>query len=486
MKDEYEERRIDREIHRLGPGSDPFAAAMRATRMPMLITDPAQPDNPIIFVNDAFARLTGYTREETLGRNCRFLQGPGTSKEDVNKVRAAVEARQPIEIDLLNYRKDGTIFWNRLLISPVFDDGELTYFFASQLDVTRERTAGLSADRDQAETIMQQRISDLTASETRLQFILKAGGFGTWTLELPEARLVASSICKANFGRGPAETFTYDDLKAAIHPEDYEHWQRSVDACLKSQGDLHLEYRAYWPNGSIHWIEIRAQTLFDASGNPSMMSGVSMDITQRKEAEEYRALMTQELGHRIKNILATVQSVVVQSLRSDAPIKELRESVSQRISALGRSQDILTGKKWDIAGLRQTVERAIELFNQTGRISYTGPDLEISQSASASLTIALHELATNAVKYGALSNETGRVCIAWGITGDDFELTWTESGGPTVRKPSQTGFGSRMIERALGASMKGIAKIKYLPSGICFTLNTTIAALRHTDLSSNG
>ena len=106
---------------------DPFAAAVRATRMPMVITDPSQPDNPIVFMNDAFTKLTGYSREEVMGRNCRFLQGPATNSDDVTRVRNAIARREPIEIDLLNYRKDGSNFWNRLLISPVFDEtGTLT------------------------------------------------------------------------------------------------------------------------------------------------------------------------------------------------------------------------------------------------------------------------------------------------------------------------------------------------------------------------
>ncbi|RYG95744.1 MAG: PAS domain-containing protein, partial [Alphaproteobacteria bacterium] len=123
----FEERRIDSEIHRTIAGSDPFAAAMRVTRMPMIITDPRQHDNPIVFVNEAFLHLTGYTREETLGRNCRFLQGPGTNTEGVARVRRAITERKSIEIDLLNCKKDGSLFWNRLLDSPVFNAGELTY-----------------------------------------------------------------------------------------------------------------------------------------------------------------------------------------------------------------------------------------------------------------------------------------------------------------------------------------------------------------------
>lgn len=117
--------------------ADPFAAAVRATRMPMVITDPEQPDNPIVFCNEAFQKLTGYEHGEIIGRNCRFLQGPGTDAEEVAKVRRAIKAETDVAVDLLNYRKDGSTFWNALYLSPVRDDaGKVVFFFASQLDVT--------------------------------------------------------------------------------------------------------------------------------------------------------------------------------------------------------------------------------------------------------------------------------------------------------------------------------------------------------------
>lgn len=477
MTNQEEERRIDREIHRSGAGTDPFAAAMRATRMPMIITDPRQPDNPIVFVNDAFGKLTGYTREETLGRNCRFLQGPGTSAEDVDTLRQSIKDLVPIEIDLLNYRKDGTLFWNRLLVSPVFDDGELTYFFASQLDVTRERTAGYSPDRDQLEGRMQQRIADLTASEERLNFTLRAGSLGTWTLDVPSGRLVASAICKANFGRAPADTFSYEDLRASIHPDDLAKWQVQVNEAMTGNGDLHVEYRAIWPDGTVHWIEVRGETRFDEGHLPLLMSGVSIDITERREAEAYRELMNREMSHRIKNILATVQSIVRQSLQTENPASTMRDVVSQRIEALSGAHDVLTGKEWDVAGLRQTIDRAVAPFNGGRRIHYFGPDLEISRRASSALTMALHELATNAVKYGALSGDSGRVRIEWSIVSDRLNLSWSETGGPPVEPPTRTGFGSRMIERALAGSIGGSAKIEYLPGGIVFKMTTEVRAM---------
>ncbi len=120
--------RIEAEIGRTELGSDPFAAAMRATRVPMLITDPNQPDNPIVFANDAFCELTGYARGEIVGRNCRFLQGPGTSRPATDEIKDAIAQRVPIDIEVLNYKKNGDRFWNSLSISPLFDDDrKLTY-----------------------------------------------------------------------------------------------------------------------------------------------------------------------------------------------------------------------------------------------------------------------------------------------------------------------------------------------------------------------
>ncbi len=144
--------RISAELAGLDDGSDPFAAAVRATRMPMIVTNPREADNPIVFANDAFCRLTGYAREEVLGRNCRFLQGPQTDPATVSRVRAAIEARESIEIDIRNHAKDGRPFWNRLLIAPVRDaDGTLAYFFASQFDVTLERENLAERTRELAE-----------------------------------------------------------------------------------------------------------------------------------------------------------------------------------------------------------------------------------------------------------------------------------------------------------------------------------------------
>ncbi|MBA4798184.1 MAG: PAS domain-containing protein [Rhizobiales bacterium] len=147
------------------PSEDPFAAAFKATRMPMLITDPQQPDNPIIFCNEAFAKLTGYSRDELIGRNCRLLQGPETDRNAVAQLREAIADERDISIDILNYRKDGSSFWNALFVSPVRDaNGDVIYFFASQLDFTtiKSKEKDLAEARNSAEREVARRTHDLS------------------------------------------------------------------------------------------------------------------------------------------------------------------------------------------------------------------------------------------------------------------------------------------------------------------------------------
>jgi PAS domain S-box-containing protein len=143
---------------------DPFAAAIRATRMAMIITDPRRPDNPIVFANDAFLKLSGYDRDEVIGHNCRFLQGADTDRSTVDAIRDAIAARTDINVDILNYRKDGTTFWNALYISPVFtEDGELQFFFSSQLNITdrKEAEERVRAEKDRFEQAVQERTAEL-------------------------------------------------------------------------------------------------------------------------------------------------------------------------------------------------------------------------------------------------------------------------------------------------------------------------------------
>ncbi|MBC9208713.1 PAS domain-containing protein [Roseomonas aerophila] len=280
--------RIGAEILGIDSGTDPFVAAVRATRMPMIITDPRQHDNPVVFTNDAFCRLTGYSRQEILGHNCRFLQGEETDPETVRRIREAVAAARSIEIDIRNHRKNGEPFWNRLLLAPVRDaEGRLAYFFASQVDVTleRDRMAGLESRNAALLAELGDRLRAQEDSESRLRFATQAGRLGIWELDLVSGELVTSSICREIFGRDPNAPFSFAELQAAIHPDDSARMAAAVERSVRTGEDYQLDYRVLREDGRIGWVQIRAQVSLRPDGTPGLMAGTSLDITQRKEAE---------------------------------------------------------------------------------------------------------------------------------------------------------------------------------------------------------
>lgn len=475
MSDEPEDARIIRELDRTGDGTDPFASAVRATRMPMLVTDPQQDDNPIVFVNASFLHLTGYDRAEVMGRNCRFLQGPDTDRTDVQRLRDAIAAREAIEVDLLNYRKDGAPFWNRLLASPVFnEDGDLSYFVASCVDITaeREKLALLEHERRELQEEVNRRNAELIASEERLRFALKAGQMGSWSLDIPTQQLTASDGCKQNFGRPISEPFSYEDLMNAVHPNDRAKRDEAVSLAIASGSFLDVEYRLITPDGDERWVQVRGQTEYDTDGAPSVMIGISQVITDRKREEEHRALLANELGHRVKNSLAMIQAMVSQTLRRAESISDAEQVLQARIMAMASANDVLVSTSWESADLRDMLEHTLAPFmtGDNSQFDLSGPEAILPPKVANSFALGIHELATNAVKYGALSTEEGRVRIAWDILDETMKpvvrLLWQETGGPPVSKPQRNGFGTRLIERVMVGEAGGSAKIDYQTEGV--------------------
>ncbi|MEG3178910.1 HWE histidine kinase domain-containing protein [Sphingomonas sp. RB3P16] len=486
MNDDQEHSRIEHELVRKDRGTDPFSAAVRATRMPMVITDPNQLDNPIAFVNAAFSKLTGFSESEILGRNCRFLQGPDTDRGDVARLRSAIVNQEPIELELLNYRKDGSTFWNRLLCSPVFNEaGEVTYFFASQFDVTveRERLVRLQRDRDDLEAEVGQRTSDLLQAESRLRFALEAAQLGSWSLDLATERMTATDGCKENWGRSLTESFSYDDIKAAVHPNDRVRRDEALRVALEETGDYDVEYRILTPEGEERWLYVRGQVFRRADGTPLLLVGVSQNVTDRKRAEDHRAMLANELSHRVKNMLATLQAIVAQTLRNAVTLEGAAETLAGRIQAMDAANTLLVNDHWESATMRDLVDRALAPFgtNDDDRIKVSGPDIGVPPSLAVGLALALHELATNAAKYGALSVSGGHVAISWSIDETTkparLHLLWQEAGGPPVTPPTRMGFGSKLIQRVLAGEIGGEAKIEYHPTGVVFSTVTPLPAL---------
>ncbi|WP_242416465.1 HWE histidine kinase domain-containing protein [Sphingomonas panni] len=462
---------------------DPMQVGFNMTPIAMVVSDPTLPDCPLIYVNKAFEKLTGFPAAEILGRNCRFMQRPLTDPADVARLKEAIAKREPIELDLLNHRRDGTPFWNRLMVAPVFcDDGSLRYFVASQIDVTveRHRVIQLEQDREALTAEVAQRDADLAAHNARLRLALKAGALGTWTLDLPEHELTASSGCKRIFGRPLGEPFTYDELLAAIHPEDLPVMQAAVRRTIEHGDPYHVEYRILTPAREQRWVSIQSDLQHRADGSPLAMTGFSTDISQRKFAEEHRAVLARELTHRVKNTLATVNAVVSQTLRDAPSLNEAATAVSGRIASLGSAHELLIQDEVEGAAIGDIVDRALLPFTDRDgtRFSTNGPIIRVSPEITLALAMALHELATNAIKYGALSVPDGRVVVEWSIKREDGErrlfFCWAEHDGPPVTQPTRTGFGTRMIERVLRRHVRGEAAIRYPESGVRFEIEAIV------------
>ena len=229
-----------------------------------------------------------------------------------------------------------------------------------------------------------------------------------------------------------------------------------------------------------HW-DVQVSPIFGTDGKPAHLLSISRDITEewraKTELEDTaarQAILTSELQHRIKNTLAMIGAIANQTIRGE-DVDAAREAFAARLITLGHAHDILTQTSWSSAPILEVVTRALAAHNsEAARISINGPELELQPRPALALALAVHELATNAAKYGALSGKVGKVTIAWSnkAVGENhgFRFSWTERGGPSVTGPIKRGFGSRMIERVLAADFDGEARTDYRPDGIVFEL----------------
>jgi two-component sensor histidine kinase len=210
-----------------------------------------------------------------------------------------------------------------------------------------------------------------------------------------------------------------------------------------------------------------------------LLAQAGVDAAEQKVMEGVQRLLLEELHHRIKNVLATVMAIASQSLRNAKSVEDGREAIEHRLLALGRVHDLLLKTNWTSASLASIVETATEPFDKGQRFSVQIPDIEVSPAAVLPLAMILNELCTNAVKYGALSNASGRVAISAAVDASEerFEFTWLEIGGPSVQTPTHQSFGTRLIEQGFVGELRGEAHLSFEPSGVICKLDIPLASL---------
>lgn len=341
-----------------------------------------------------------------------------------------------------------------------------------ELDTVQKALADAAAEIRAQEQAREEALMHIAESEARLRLALNAGDLGSWEYTPSTGIFVTSPTCRTNFGRAPHEAFSYDDLVATIHPDDRAIQAQAVARAIENRSDLHVEYRVIWPDRSEHWVRISGRVRIAMDGHLSLV-GVSQDITERRQADERQAILLHELDHRVKNTLATVQSVASMTRRSaqqgDAAAWD---AFAGRLQGLAKTHDLLTATQWQGALLEDVLRNELDPYQDAmrQRIRLRGPRINLQPSAVLALGLAIHELATNATKYGSLTAPEGKVSVMWALAPSlsppVLIVEWVESGGPTVVPPIRQGFGTKLIQRGLAQQLGGEIKLDFHPDGI--------------------
>lgn len=250
-----------------------------------------------------------------------------------------------------------------------------------------------------------------------------------------------------------------------------EHWAGSRDAYT-------VEKRYIRKDGSVVWVELAASLVRNEDGSSAYGVRIVRDITDKKRAEEQQRLLLQELNHRVKNTLSVVQGLAHQTFKSGGAPVHLVQSFEGRLGALAAAHNLLMKQTWEATPIRDAAEAALHPFQSAQRrIHVDGPALLLMPSATVSLTLSLHELATNAAKYGALSNDNGTVELQWEIEAETLTLLWREHGGPSVAPPRKAGFGTKLLERVVASDLGGRVTIDFATAGVVCTIVAPVARI---------
>jgi PAS domain S-box-containing protein len=259
-------------------------------------------------------------------------------------------------------------------------------------------------------------------------------------------------------------------------PTEDEGAADSESALLRKHGRAELERWQARKDGSQFWVNALTMPLLGSDGDVIGFLRILQDRTERRQADLNQHTLINELNHRVKNTLSTVQSIVTLTLRDAASALHAREALEDRLMALSRAHDVLTRESWEGAELSEIVAQAVAPYQTSDapRIRIDGEPVRLSPRLALAIAMALQELTTNAVKYGALSDVDGKLDITWTIVGLDLRLVWRERDGPPVTPPKRRGFGSRLIERSLAADFKGGSEIEFAPTGVVCVINAQV------------
>ncbi len=430
------------------------------------------PDGIIINWNEGARCVLGWTADEALGTHVDLFFTPEDRVAGIAaaEMTAALTRGRGVD-ERWHLRRDGSRFWanGEMMVLRDDDSGAAIGFVKILRDRTEQRDAGKRLQDSEKALREQQR---------QLRAVLDTIPVGIAFAVAPHARVVGGNK-RLEEMVGHALIKSPDAAShgkwTAFHPDGrpvrgYEYpLVRIIEQDL-DHDELECEYQR--PDGTRWWMHIVGAAMRDADGTLLGAVVAISDISARRRADELQSLMNQELSHRLKNLMTVVQAITRQTIRSVTDMNALQTTLSDRLMVLGSSHDLLLGGAVERAPLAAVIRGGTGVLGEVAdaQLTLQGPDLEVGPAAALPMGLMMHELSTNAVKYGALSTAAGRVAITWDVDADAapprFRLLWAESGGPPVGEPTRKGFGSSLITRGVGGLKGGTVTLAYRPEGL--------------------
>ena len=329
-----------------------------------------------------------------------------------------------------------------------------------------------------AATSMRRAVERLEEAQEKLLAALDASSTGTWRWDIQrdvvEWDPAMVNVFGLNVRKAPRNV---KEFAALVHPDDRDYAMAVVGDAIKTGKTIEFEFRALLPGGEERWIYDRSRVTYDVEKKPLYMIGACLDITGRKRAEERQSLLIHELNHRVKNTLATVQALASQTVRHASDPRGFLSAFSARLQALGAAHSLLSDHEWKSISVRELAVKEIAAFDDQARsrILVEGDDAFITPDQAVGLGMVLHELASNALRFGALSVPQGHVRLEWTVQGNGPErrlsIRWVEVGGPKVEPPPREGFGMILIRRSLAKTIASTVEHEFRPEGVVATIS---------------
>jgi PAS domain S-box-containing protein len=267
---------------------------------------------------------------------------------------------------------------------------------------------------------------------------------------------------------GTTET-TRREWRARVHPEDLARLEEDRARTFRDKRDAYnLDYRIVRASGEVRWIEARGIVSYGENGHPERVIGVNIDVTERKRAEQHQRALNAELDHRVKNVLATISAIIAQTQEASSSRADFVTGLNSRINSLATTHELLSESNWRGASLAEIVRRELAPYAR-GNTEVWGPSVTLKAETTQAVATVLHELTTNAAKYGALSNRSGRVSVRWRWQQNGphnrLVIEWQETGGPPVLAPSRSGYGTTIIRELIPFEYGGAVELSFATEG---------------------